>query len=151
MRSRAETKLFISKRSAKANGWPVAVPGSMTWEQPRAVVLALADCRLQLVVSGVPIVDYRYEPGDCDGRHPTAEPLAIGAVGMPLRFTEWVVSRDIYYLPPPGKLAMDDRQLGPNEYWLLGDNTAISDDGRTWPANVGMTRDALVGGILHWR
>jgi signal peptidase I len=125
--------------------------GGMSLEQPCAVGLALADCRLQVVVSGVPIVDYRYEPGDCAERRPTAEPLAIGAVDMPLRFTEWVVSRDIYYLPPPGKLAMDDRQLGPNEYWLLGDNTAVSDDSRTWPADLRMTRDALVGGILRWR
>ena len=70
---------------------------------------------------------------------------------MPLRVTDWVVSRDIYYLPPPGKLAMEDRQLGPDEYWLLGDNTAVSDDSRTWSPDVRMTRDALVGGILHWR
>jgi signal peptidase I len=127
------------------------LPGAMSLEQPRAVALALADCRLQLVVSGVPIVDYRYDPAECALRHPTAQPLAIGAVGMPLSVTEWVVSRDIYYLPPPGKLAMEARQLGPNEYWLLGDNTAVSDDSRTWPQNVRMMRDTLVGGILHWR
>ena len=127
------------------------LPGSISLEQPRAVGLALADCRLQLVVSGVPIVDYRYDPADCAERKPTAEPLAIGAVGRPLRFTEWVVSRDIYYLPPPGRMAMDGRQLGPNEYWLLGDNTAVSDDSRTWSPHVQMTRDVLVGGILRWR
>jgi signal peptidase I len=127
------------------------LPGSMSLERPRTVGLALADCRLQVVVSGVPLVDYRYDPADCAGRQPTAEPLAIGAVGMPLRVSEWVVSRDIYYLPPPGKLEMEGRQLGPDEYWLLGDNTAVSDDSRTWSPHVRMTRDAVVGGILRWR
>jgi signal peptidase I len=127
------------------------LPGSISLEQAHPVGLALADCRLQLFISNVPIVDYRYDPADCSPRRPTAEPLAIGAAGLGLRFSDWVVSRDIYYLPPPGKLAIEGRQLGPTEYWLAGDNTAISDDSRTWPAEVRMTRDALVGGILHWR
>ncbi len=76
------------------------LPGSMRLDRPCAIAFALADCRLQLVVSGVPIVDYRYDPADSASRQPTAKPLAIGAVGMPLRVTHWVVSRDIYYLPP---------------------------------------------------
>ncbi|HEX4143899.1 MAG TPA: S26 family signal peptidase [Pirellulales bacterium] len=127
------------------------LPTSMSLEQPHNVGLALADCRLQLVVAGVPIVDYRYDPADSASRQPTAEPFGVGAVGMPLRFTEWVVSRDIYYLPAPGEVTTESRQLGPNEYWLLGDNTAVSDDSRTWPPEVRMTRDVLVGGILRWR
>jgi signal peptidase I len=127
------------------------LPGSMDLAQPRAVALALADCRLQLIVSGAAMVDYRYDPAECATRQPTAEPLAIGVVGMPLGVSEWVVSRDLYYLPPPGKSSIEPRQLGPNEYWLLGDNTAVSDDSRTWPAKVRMTRDTLIGSILEWR
>ncbi len=127
------------------------LPGSVTFKRPSAVALALADCRLQLVVSGLPIVEYSYDPVDSAARQPTAEPLAIGAVGMPLHVTHWVVSRDIYYLPPPGKLVMEDRRLGLNEYWLLGDNTAVSDDSRTWPPHVRMTPEALVGRVLRWR
>ena len=99
----------------------------------------------------MPIVNYQYDPADSAPRQPTDAPLAIGAVGMPLRVTHWVVSRDIYYLPPPGKLAMESRQLGPDEYWLLGDNPAISDDSRTWPSDIPVTRDTLVGKILRWR
>jgi signal peptidase I len=149
-------RLDLAGRSGEVSEGPRMVhrfdlPSSIGLEQPRAIALALADCRLQLTVSGLPIVDYRYDPAESAQRQPTAEPLAIGAVGMPLRVTDWVVSRDVYYLPPPGKLAMEDRQLGPDESWLLGDNTAVSDDSRTWSPDVRMTRDILVGGILHWR
>jgi signal peptidase I len=127
------------------------LPATIDLKRPCELALALADSRLQLIIAQTPIVDYLYDPTDCPPREPTAEPFSIGTAGGPLSFTGWVVSRDIYYLPPVGKSASEPRQLGPTEYWLLGDNSAVSDDSRTWPADVRMTRDALVGKILRWR
>lgn len=127
------------------------LPASLSFERPRPVGLALADCRLQLVIDEVPIVDFAYDPADGPVRQPTGEPFSIGAVRGGVHVSGWRILRDIYYLPPPGKIAMDRRQLESNEYWLLGDNSAVSSDSRVWPADVRITRDALVGTILRWR
>ncbi len=125
------------------------LPGWLTFERPCAVALALADCRLQLIVADQLVADHRYDPAEAPPRQPTAAPVAIGAAGTQLRVAHWVVSRDVYYLPPPGTAAIAERQLGPGEYWLLGDNSAVSDDSRTWPGDVRVTRDALVGRVLR--
>ena len=84
-------------------------------------------------------------------RQPTGQPFSIGAIGGPVRVSQWSIARDIYYLPAPGKSDVEPRTLGPTEYWLLGDNSAVSADSRTWPADVHITRDSLVGKILRWR
>ena len=117
-----------------------------------SVALALADCRLQLMLGEKPVVDFSYEPADGPPRQPTGEPFSIGAVGGPLWMGQWSISRDIYYLPPPGEKRDGGSPVsGPTEYWLLGDNSAVSADSRTWPADVRITRDGLVGTILQWR
>jgi len=36
-------------------------------------------------------------------------------------------------------------QLGPNEYFALGDNAAISDDSRSWPTGPGIDEKQLIG------
>jgi signal peptidase I len=36
-------------------------------------------------------------------------------------------------------------QLGPAEYFVLGDNAAISDDSRSWPAGPGIDEKRLIG------
>jgi hypothetical protein len=36
-------------------------------------------------------------------------------------------------------------QLGPTEYFVLGDNGAISDDSRSWPTGPGIDEKLLIG------
>ena len=127
------------------------LPASLDFGRSPLVSLALVDCRLQFVVGETPIVDFPYEPSESPPRQPTGQPFSIGASGGPLRVSNWSISRDIYYLPPPGRRVVEARRLGPTEYWLLGDNSAVSADSRTWPADVHITRDSLVGKILRWR
>jgi signal peptidase I len=42
-------------------------------------------------------------------------------------------------------------QLGPYEYFVLGDNAAISDDSRNWPAGPGLDARLLLGRPLNVR
>ena len=65
----------------------------------------------------------------------TARPMSIGARGLDLCLGELALYRDIYHAShvvgtvPPEAATW---QLGPNEYFLLGDNPPISLDSRQW-------------------
>ena len=61
--------------------------------------------------------------------------MAIGARSLDIWLNDLTLYRDIYHsthavgtLPPPAA----QWQLGPDEYFLLGDNPPISRDSRQW-------------------
>lgn len=47
--------------------------------------------------------------------------------------------------PGDDRLLSEGRQLGPSEYFVLGDNAAISDDCRSWPTGVEIDEKLLIG------
>ncbi|MEX0978109.1 MAG: signal peptidase I [Pirellulales bacterium] len=59
------------------------------------------------------------------------------------------VLRDVYYIAGPGDRRVQYR-LRRAEYFLLGDNSARSLDGRQWASQGGVTADMLVGPALAW-
>jgi len=64
----------------------------------------------------------------------TGTPFAVSSTGLEITETELTVYRDIYYCPqavgaPP---AAERVQLADDEYYLLGDNSPISVDSRSW-------------------
>ncbi len=65
----------------------------------------------------------------------TARPVSIGVRGLDLRLGTLTLYRDIYHsdhavgVRPPRAARW---QLGPNEYFLLGDNAPVSLDSRLW-------------------
>lgn len=66
-----------------------------------------------------------------EGRSPGAR-LWLGADGTRARFRNLVVSRDVYYTGL-GRFAQDEpEQLGPDEIFVLGDNSGRSQDSREW-------------------
>ncbi len=108
--------------------------GSHPLDRPAEVILALADAQLQLSLAGRLLVEHAYDPSGLDFR-PTARPLAVGCVGSRVSVSELRVLRDLYYLPAGRFLAAGGAetaacQLGSDEYWLLGDNSAQSLDSR---------------------
>lgn len=71
----------------------------------------------------------------CDLVHaePPRTPLRIGACGASARVSELKVYRDIYYTRGQGRNAVDrPLQLAADEYFVLGDNSPVSNDGRSW-------------------
>jgi len=107
---------------------------------PRTILLeaAVFDRRLQVAIDGQPLFD----PSDYDDPRPPApaseSPLAVGVRGGALEISELRIYRDIYYTSalantprhPHGMFATV--RLGPDDYFVLGDNSPISNDSRFW-------------------
>ena len=110
------------------------------------VEVSTFDRQLLVALGGRPAVVLPYQrtgrPMRKDSRR-----LAIGCRGLGIEVGEARVLRDIYYTRPAGGYlhwGIDSPiRLGRDLYFLLGDNSPISEDSRTWPQG-----PALLGGML---
>jgi signal peptidase I len=86
----------------------------------------------------------------------SSRPLALGCRGLHVHVYELRVWRDVYYFWPRAAQqrhhASGGVTLGPDEYFVVGDNVAISDDSRSWPAP-GVPARLLIGRpvLVYWR
>ncbi len=100
----------------------------------RTVPLQLVnfDQQLLLVIDDRVVLQRPWPLGVSAG---TASPVGIGAEGLDVTLSNLSLHRDIYYsdypigAPPP---AVTRWLLGPDEYFLLGDNPPVSIDSRLW-------------------
>jgi hypothetical protein len=99
------------------------------------VETSIVDQQFLLAIDGRTVVAL---PFDRPSRGPTplARPVAIAAEGIDVAVRDLRLYRDVYYTAPPGGLmgtATEPTRLGPDAYYVLGDNSPMSDDSRTWP------------------
>jgi len=77
------------------------------------------------------------------------QPAAVGAAGLEVEICDVRLARDVYYAAPPGVLGRWGTarpvRLGADEYFVLGDNSAVSDDSRTWAGGAGVAGSLLYG------
>ena len=104
------------------------------------IEVSLFDQQFLLGLGGQTVVQRPYDRPDRPPT-PSAEPLAIGAKRLEVVLDEVRVYRDVYYTQPAWSRRDRGTQgavrLGRGEYFVLGDNSPISDDSRTWtPAAV---------------
>jgi signal peptidase I len=79
----------------------------------------------------------------------TAEPFALGTLNMEIAVQDVRVCRDLYYTEPIGRepygwggsLVV----LGEDNYYVLGDNSSISEDSRTWGPRLPVHANSLLG------
>jgi signal peptidase I len=79
----------------------------------------------------------------------TSQPFAIGTTGLGVVVEDLRIYRDIYYTNPVGRgsrwVKEESTHLGKDEYFVLGDNSSIAEDRRTWPASSPVIDNLLIG------
>ncbi len=116
-----------------------------------AIEVAVVDHRISATVNGQPLFD----PVDYDSTGPailgTASPLAIGIVNGSVEIQDLRIFRDIYYTGELGSgvrrptAVAEPFQLHADEYFVLGDNSPVSNDSRFWDDRPVVRRAQLLG------
>jgi signal peptidase I len=110
--------------------------------------MSLFDQQFLLAFDGRPALVYPFHRAGPAPR-PTSRPLAIGSQGLGVEIRDLQVYRDVYYTHPigfRGRWGLDRPvRLGRDEYFVLGDNSLVSEDSRSWPGGPAVPADLLLG------
>ncbi len=123
------------------------------FEQPLKVEMSVFDQQVLLAINNVLVFEpyaYRVDETPCELAR---NPIAVAASGAPITLLRQRVYRDLYYRAVPssdGQAQEQEYRLGPEEYFVLGDNSLVSIDSRHWPSG-SVTRSLLIGRpvVLH--
>jgi signal peptidase I len=127
-RSRNEVRLTAAGRDQTLRAAPIA---SNATQLSFKIELSIFDRQVIAAIDGLPL----FPAYECDVGHaePPRTPLRIGACRASVRISALKVYRDIYYTRGQGRNGVDRPfQLAANEYFVLGDNSPVSNDGRSW-------------------
>jgi signal peptidase I len=111
------------------------------------VEVSLVDQQFLLAFDGETVATWPYELTGAPS--PPATPVAIGVQGLTVVLTDICLYRDISYTHPIGLERLPGMgcpvHLGDDEYFVLGDNSPISADSRTWSASQPVSTNLLIG------
>lgn len=131
-------------RLLAAGGVPRARPGFQLDPGKRChVCFAFADRRAQATVDGREL----FPPFDLpavERRPGVTRPMRFGVRGLRAEVGNFRLFRDVHYISAGRHAIAEPYQLGPTEYFMLGDNSANSEDSRRW-AVPAVPASALLG------
>ncbi len=113
-------------------------------DRPLELVFSTFDRQILLAIDGQAVLTYPYEPSTGPPK-PTSRPLAIGARDLNVEIDRLQLFRDVYYTSPTRPNVVTSWQLGPDEYFVLGDNSPISVDSRAWTGGKTVPGSLLIG------
>jgi signal peptidase I len=123
--------------------------GSWIAMDPESLIeVSLVDRQFLLAIDGRTVFAWPYGWID-HPPSPLATPLAISSEGLGVVVRDLRVYRDVYYAAADetaGRQAKRlRRQLSEDEYFVLGDNSPISEDSRVWTDRGGVASKLLLG------
>lgn len=132
-----------SQEPALLRDWVDLEPGRV-----HHLELALVDRRLTMRVDGQPL----FRPVDLPPvgkRVPVTRPVSLGVRRSTAEFRNVRLYRDVHYTQV-GRNAVGGKvvRLGPDQYFVMGDNSPNSEDSRFWPDNGILPGDNILGKAL---
>lgn len=94
------------------------------------IEVAFVDRRVTVAVDGCEYFSHDLPPAD--RREDVVSPFRLGGQGVELAVRHVRLYRDIYYRTGDRHAGPTPFQLGADEFFMLGDNSANSDDSRSW-------------------
>ncbi|MEI8375020.1 MAG: S26 family signal peptidase [Planctomycetota bacterium] len=138
-----EGKYTVVKNRRTLAGASGDLSGSL---RGQTIEVSLFDRQFLLSIAGRTLVTSNL---DTPGPPPLADqPLAIGVQGLGIVMDRLRVYRDVYYAESPFAASPDGESsgvLGAEEYFVLGDNSPISEDSRTWTKDRFVNFKSFVG------
>ena len=119
---------------------------SNNFAEPAHIVCSLFDRQLLLAIDGETIFQTPFNPPTGKHHLNQSPAISIEANSIDVELKNLRLQRDIFYTQP--RTARwgfgEPYQLGPNEYFVLGDNSPISLDSRQWESP-GLASKSIVG------
>lgn len=108
------------------------------------IEMSLFDRQVLVAIDGeMPFAPLPYQAGE-SRRQQTCEPVQVGARDLDLQLRHLRLYRDVHYTAKHATGRADVAQLGPDEFFMLGDNSPVSVDSRAWESPA-IPRELLIG------
>ena len=160
IRATGQSGEFLVEINGGGAGWSVSANGRIVSESDPSdhtavaslrgqtdVELSLFDRQFLLALDGKVVSTIPLE--GAGGRlGPVGHPFSIGVRGSGVEIRHVRIYHDTYYERPTGPRSWGVEspvRLNDDEFYLLGDNSSISEDSRTWPEGPGISLGQIIG------
>ena len=136
-----EVRLSVDDDSDPIRSAPLPVAG---FGEPATVTVSLFDRQVLVCWNGQQCLEPLPYAAEARPRRLTSRPVQLGAAGIDLSVSHVRLYRDVHYTVRQLSAREAFTRLGPDEFFVLGDNSPVSVDSRLWESPA-IPRELLVG------